>query len=247
METPDPDERLADISTWWSLVARAHQPVGAQSSQSRHLLVDRYSGAVRRYLLGSVPDAEAREDLFQEFCLRLLRGDFRNADPGRGRFRDLLKTALINLVRDHHRVRLNRPQGLPDDLPDRSEAFAVPLSDEQFLEDWRQEILRNAWLELANVEKQTGLPYHTVLRLRADFPLLSTAELADRLQPRLGRVLSADALRQLLHRTRDRFADLLLREVACSLGAEASGGLEDELIHLGLFDYCRAALARRAG
>ena len=49
--------------------------------------------------------------LAQEFALRFLRGDFRNADPGKGRFRDFLKRAVYHLMIDHHRAR--RAQASP--------------------------------------------------------------------------------------------------------------------------------------
>ena len=39
-------------------------------------------------------DEQLAEELFQEFALRMLRGDFRRAEPLRGRFRDYLKTVI---------------------------------------------------------------------------------------------------------------------------------------------------------
>ncbi|MBV8265921.1 MAG: hypothetical protein JO252_06210, partial [Planctomycetaceae bacterium] len=49
--------------------------------------------------------------------------------------------------------------------------------------------------------------------------------------------------RQALHRARERFADLLIDQVANTLG---DSDVEQELIDLGLIDYCRPALRRRA-
>jgi DNA-directed RNA polymerase specialized sigma24 family protein len=54
-----------------------------------------------------VRDPEVADDLAQEFALRFLRGDFQRADPERGRCRDYLKRALINLVHDY----LSQPAG----------------------------------------------------------------------------------------------------------------------------------------
>jgi hypothetical protein len=59
--------------------------------------------------------------------------------------------------------------------------------------------------------------------------------------------LTAVGVRQLLHRARERFADLLLEEVAQSLDAPTPELLEQELIDLRLLDCCRTALERRAG
>ena len=64
------------------------------------MLVLRYGGAVHRYLLASLRDVDAADELAQEFALRFLRGDFKNADPGKGRFRDFLKRAVYRLMVD---------------------------------------------------------------------------------------------------------------------------------------------------
>jgi RNA polymerase sigma-70 factor (ECF subfamily) len=101
---------------------------------------------------------------------------------------------------------------------------------------------------LSAVERQTGQPCYTVLRLRADFPTLRSPELAEKLSERLGRPITAVAVRQSLHRARDRFADFLLDEIRHSLDDPTPDRLEEELRDLGLYDYCRPALDRvRAG
>ncbi len=74
---------------------------------------------------------------------------------------------------------------------------------------------------------------------------MPSAQVAGELGARLGRPLTAAGVRQTLHRARDRFADLLLDEVVHSLDRPAVTHLEDELIELGLLEYCRPALERR--
>src|SRR5262245_41794459 len=91
-------ERLSRITTLWSLVYEAHGDAADAAKAAQHRLMDRYGGAAHRYLLGALRDADAADDLFQDFSLRFLRGDFRNADPERGRFRDFVKTALFHLI-----------------------------------------------------------------------------------------------------------------------------------------------------
>jgi hypothetical protein len=56
--------------------------------------------------------------------------------------------------------------------------------------------------------------------------------------------LTAAGVRQALHRARQKFADLLLEEVAQSVEDPTPEHLERELVELGLFDYCRPALER---
>src|SRR4051812_1379878 len=99
------DERLSQIATRWSLLQQAR---GAGDAAWGELLL-RYHAPVYRYLRGLVRDDAAAEDLCQEFALRFLRGDFRHADPDRGRFRDYLKVALRHLAGERSR----RPRPLP--------------------------------------------------------------------------------------------------------------------------------------
>jgi RNA polymerase sigma-70 factor (ECF subfamily) len=70
--------------------------------------------------------------------------------------------------------------------------------------------------------------------------------MAAQLSTELGKPLTAAGVRQLLHRARERFADLLLEEVAQSLAEPSPERLEQELLELGLLEYCRPALQRRA-
>lgn len=49
----------------------------------------------------------------------------------------------------------------------------------------------------------------------------------------------------IIHRARERFADLLLSEVERSLDKRAETDLESEMAELELLSYCKSALARR--
>ena len=61
----------------------------------------------------------------------------------------------------------------------------------------------------------------------------------------LKKPISADGVRQTLHRARALFADLLLDVVSQCAGSPDGAGLEKELIDLQLLDYCKSALNRR--
>jgi RNA polymerase sigma-70 factor (ECF subfamily) len=237
-------ERLSLIPTLWSLVLRAHHgPVG-EVNVARQQLVGRYGGAVRRYLRKLLHDADAADEVFQEFALRLLHGDLRGADPRRGRFRNFVKGTLFHLVADYRKQRRQWPGPLPAD----GAAAAVHRegeSDRWFVESWCDELLARAWEGLARVEAETGQPFHAVLRFRADHPELRSPQLAEQLAARLGRRLTAAGVRQTLHRAREKFADFLLDEVAQSLENPTPEQLGEELVELGLLDYCRPALRRR--
>jgi RNA polymerase sigma-70 factor (ECF subfamily) len=78
------NRRLSDISTLWTLVHRAHGPL-PEAGDAQQRLLERYTGAVRRYLLGALKDEDAAQDVFQDFALAFLRGDFQRADRDKGR------------------------------------------------------------------------------------------------------------------------------------------------------------------
>jgi RNA polymerase sigma factor (sigma-70 family) len=246
MDDQEFTKHLSQISTAWTALLQAHGDAGEAVGAAQRQLLHRYSAAVYRYLLGAVRDRDVADELFQEFALRFVRGDFRRADPQRGRFRDFIKTSLYHLVVDHQRRQRVRAIPLSPDVPEP--VVAAPPegdADERFLDAWRGEIMARAWEGLAEVERQTGQPLCSVLRLRTDHPELSSAELAERMSARLGRPLTDGWVRKRLHLARSKYTDLLVDEVARSLGEASDEALADELLALGLLDYCRAALARR--
>jgi RNA polymerase sigma-70 factor (ECF subfamily) len=240
------DCRLSQLATLWSVVCQAHQGPEDAMRVARQRLLERYGGAVRRYLLGALREPDAADELFQEFALRFLRGDFRRADPERGRFRNFLKTSLFRLVVYYRRRQHKQPLPLRSDFfePAVTDPEPVDCCDQEFLRSWRDELLARAWAALERVQEKTGQPYHVVLRFRAEHPNTTSPEMAERLTATLGRPLTSAGVRQLLHRARERFADTLLAEVAQSLTRPTAEYIEQELMELGLLDYCRPALHR---
>src|SRR5262245_11244853 len=115
MTQPNDTAHLSELATLWSVVQRAHHGSASTAAAAREQLLRRYHEPVYRYLLGGIRDALAAEELAQEFALRFLRGDFRGADPGRGRFRAYVKTALFRLVIDYRRRQQARPGPLAED------------------------------------------------------------------------------------------------------------------------------------
>jgi RNA polymerase sigma-70 factor (ECF subfamily) len=244
VDSTDLPHRLSQIATRWSLVFEAHQDRQDSAARARAALVHRYRGAVYRYLLGAVRNPDVADDLSQDFALRLVRGDFKRADPGRGRFRDFLKTALYHLIIDYQRrpAPLQLAEGAPEPvtLPEES------ASDQEFLARWREELFNRAWEGLEEVERATGQPCYTVLRFRSEHPEVRAPAMAEQLGPRLGKAFTDVAIRKVLQRARERFGDLLLAEVARSLQSDDPGAIEQELIDLDLLTYCREALERFA-
>jgi RNA polymerase sigma factor (sigma-70 family) len=245
MEREQRDRQLSQISTEWSMVFQVIRGSPEQVSAAQAELMNRYAGAVHRYLMGALRDQDAASELSQEFALRFLQGSFHRADPSRGRFRDFVKRALRNLMIDYHRRRRSRPRPLGAGVPEPVDPRPGPVDfDRRFLESWREDLMARAWVALLGLEVRTGQPYHSVLRLRVEYPELHSPELAERLSAMLGRSISAGGLRQALQRSRDRYVGFLVEEVAGSLESPTPDQLEQELGDLGLLDQCRPALRR---
>jgi RNA polymerase sigma factor (sigma-70 family) len=241
--------RLSRIKTRWTMVYQAHRGVGDQLTSAQKWLLLRYYRSAFRYLRALVRDVDVAEELTQEFVVRFLRGDFKRADPTRGRFRDLLKRALRHLAIDywrHKRVEKER-MGLP--ISEELLGTAIPNfdtteADRTFLRGWRAEMLGQAWRALARFQQRTRWCYYTVLRFQFDHKKKRASELAQLLSARLGKPLNENAFRQLLSRARQKFADLLVTEVARSLATTDPDAVTAELIELNLLSYCRRSLAR---
>jgi RNA polymerase sigma factor (sigma-70 family) len=266
VETNELTDHLSRIKTRLTVWLQAHQGEGEAAIVARQQLVLRYYGAVYRYLLGMLRDPTAAEEMTQEFAVRLLRGDFKRFDPQRGRFRDFLKVSLRHLVQDYWRQQKKRkqkepqllspepaglepsdparPAGVPQGtrVSDRSEDWEVDL-DRGFVEKWKEELLARTWEALEKSQEETQQPYYTVLRCKTDQPELRSAQLAEELSGNLGRPVTGEGARQLLHRARQRFAELLVDEVAHSLHSAEPGQVAEELIELGLMSYCRSAVS----
>jgi RNA polymerase sigma-70 factor (ECF subfamily) len=250
MKARDESDRLSQIQTQWALVFEAHQGQGDAGTAAYQQLLLRYYGAVYRYLLAMLRDSVAAEELTQDFACRFLRGDFHRADPHRGRFRDFVKMAVRHLAQDYwarqarEKARGPRPlaSGEADGLAGSS---GSDDADRSFVEKWREELLAHTWQALETFQETSGHPYHTVLQLKTEHPKLAATKLAELLGHTVGRAYTDEGVRQLLHRARTKFADLLVAEVAHSLQTSDVEALAEELGELDLLCYCQTALDRR--
>ena len=246
MEHVEPEPRLSQMSTHWTVVFDAHTGTPDQASSAVSELMCRYSGAVHRYFLKAVRDPNEAEELDQEFAIRFLRGDFRRCQPERGRFRDYVKRAVQNMINDHfRRKKSSHTRNSPLVEPAVEDAGLIQF-EKQFVASWRSDLLERAWKSLSDLESASGQPYHKVLRFRVDHPDLPSGKAAERLSKLVGRELTAGAVRQAVLRSRRKFVDFLLSEVLESLDRPSQEELEEELGDLDLLEYCRPYLKRRA-
>jgi RNA polymerase sigma-70 factor (ECF subfamily) len=236
--------RLSQIATPWEDLDQAHGGMPPALGAARRRLLLHYSPAVYSYLVGAVRDPDVADDLFQEFALRLMRGAFRRADPRRGRFRDFLKTALGHLVTDNYRRQVRGPRpyhDFPDPATDRS---ALAEAEEWFSQEWRARLIDRTFAALEAFEQRTGQPLHTLLHFRVEHPDLPVADMARQLAGRLGQEPSVTWVYKHLHKARQKFADLLVAEVARTLDFPGREQLGEELAELGLLRWCQPALGR---
>lgn len=240
--TPHDNPRLSDLTTRWTLIVRAHAG-GADARDAQAELLPRYCAAVYRFLCGVIPDPAAVEELCQEFALRFVRGDFRHARPGNGRFRDYVRVAVVHLAGEYRRR--NRGPEVPVVFDSRV-AAAAPAADPDaaFREPWRRELLNRTWAALRAECAGDPPTLYDVLRRKADGPGVASAALAEDLSARHGRRISAANVRQMLHRVRERFAVLLRTEVAESVPTTGPAVVDAELAELGLLVYCPARRRR---
>ena len=240
------DDRISQIDTLWSMVRRAHDDGATMANQAQEALLHRYGGAVHRYALAALRSEDAADEVFQEFALKFVKGDFGNANPERGKFRSFVKTAVYHLIVDYQRRKKRRRESpMQSNVAEPAAGEDGAKNDELFRCSWRDELLDRAWSALEEEERQTGKPYHTALRHRVEHPDLRSPELAEQLGAKLGKDMKAGAVRVLLHRARDKFADLLLTEVMDTLDDGSLTATEEELIELDLLEYCRPAIDRR--
>ena len=116
--------------------------------------------------------------------------------------------------------------------------------DRQFLQSWRNDLLDRAWGALDELERSTGQPHYTILRLRVDEPGLTSKEWAARLSELLGRPVTPGAFRQALAARPPRVRPPPVAEVRASLAEPTPQALEEELADLELLEYCRPYLKR---
>jgi RNA polymerase sigma-70 factor (ECF subfamily) len=227
----------------WSLVQQAHAGPADAITEAQRSLMQRYHGAAYRYLLGATRDEEAALDLFQEFALRFVRGDFRRASPDRGRFRDYVRTALMHLVSDYRKDRRDWPRSLSSDFASPDDTNSHGNVDAAFTESWRQELLDRTWEALARQSPHL----HTVLLCHVENPDMPSRHVAELVSARADHPATSASVRVALHRAREKFAELLVAEVAHSLESPSETDLAEELRTLRMLQLCRNAFEKWAG
>jgi RNA polymerase sigma factor (sigma-70 family) len=187
----------------------------------------------------SVPDAQ---DLTQEFFAKVLKGRLlQSADRNRGRFRSLLLTALQRFLRDQADKHQARKRGgdlrfvsWDDWMTEAPSHLSIPETESDnwspervFDVRWAATIVERALRRLGDECEKHGR--------RRVFDVLSSCLTADRQDvsyATFARILGIQetAVKNLVHRLRERYRALLREEVAETVSGENE--IDDELRYL---------------
>lgn len=237
-------DRLSQIETLWSMVHQAHQTDEEVARDAQRKLLKQYGNAIQRYLSTKIRDPAVVDDIYQDFAIKFVRGDFHKASPEIGRFRTFIRTVLFRQIADFYRTRKRRADVQLDVeiLEPAAQEDEVP-SDEQFVQVWRDEMLKKAWDALYDLEIETGKAWYSVLQTRVNHPKMRSADLARAMSEHLDKPISSANVRVLLHRAREKFSLLLIENISNSLESNSADRIEEELADLQLLEYCQAALS----
>ena len=187
----------------------------------------------------TVPDAQ---DLTQEFFAKVIKGRlFQSADRNRGKFRSLLRTALQRFLHDEGDKRHAQKRGgdlsfvsWDDWMAEAPSHLSIP---EQESDNWSPERIFDVRWAATVVERalrRLGDECEKHGRRRV-FDVLSSCLTADRQDvsyATFARILGLGetAVKNLVHRLRERYRALLREEVAETVGGENE--VDDELRYL---------------
>ena len=240
---------LSKIATSWTMVRNANDAGNESRKMAQEQLLSIYSNSIRRYLLASLKEESAADEVYQNFALKLIRGDFSKADPNLGKFRSFVKTVLYRMMMDHHRSKKSKAKQneLLDELAVDDSFEIEDSADAAFQQHWREGLLNFAWDQLKQHQSETDGVYHSLLWTKARNPSLSNTELLEKVATECGQEINPGSIRVTLHRARQKFSDFLLEALASAIENPTEENVEEELISLNLSKYkvCSDAMDRR--
>ena len=236
-ESTGPDRHAIFSTTNWSVVLEAQgQSPAAQEALEK--LCSTYWRPVYSFIRREGTKTEEAEDLTQSFfALLLQRRNFEDVRKEKGRLRSYLLTSLKHfLVSEHRRaVTLKRGKGqqpVPlDELSGAQRSGMEPadhLTAERVYERrWALTLMEQVLRRLKNEYDAAGNTelFESLKQLLAD-----EVEAPSRAQIALKLGMTDNALRQALHRLRQRYQVLLREEISHTVAVASD--IEDELRHL---------------
>ena len=243
-DTPFSDRHVRFMTTRWSVVLSCADSESDEQKAQAALaeLCKIYWRPVFAFICRqghSIPDAQ---DLTQEFFAKVLKGRLlQSADRKRGRFRSLLLTALQRFLHDEGDKRHARRRGgdvrfvsWDDWMTEAPSHFSIPEQESHkwsperiFDVRWAATVVERALRRLGDECEKHGR--------RRVFDVLSGYLTADREDVSYTNFASAlglqeTAVKNLVHRLRERYRALLREEVAETVGGAHE--IDDELRYL---------------
>ncbi|MCJ0825476.1 hypothetical protein MQC88_05805 [Luteimonas sp. 50] len=218
-------------TTRWSLIAAAAHETPAHARPALEQLCRAYRPPVLAYIRRSGHAAIDAEDLAQAFFLRFLeRGWYTDADPRRGRFRNLLLASLRHFLVDEHarEVAAKRGGGAAHDDADAVQLQADEETPEQaFDRAWLGTVLARAMARLQREWMMAGK--------QSQFAKLAPLLVERPDRDAVGKVADASGQRGntvsvQVHRMRKRLRQLVRLELMQTVGDREA--LEEELQQL---------------
>ncbi len=233
-----PDPRGVFTTTHWSVVLNAGQAASPKAAMALEQLCRTYWYPLYAFVRRKGHGPHDAQDLTQAFFARVLEKNYiAQADRERGRFRTFLLAALTHFLADEwdKTRRYKRGGGremISFDGTSAEERYrlepidhldAVKLYERRWVTTLFEQVL--ARLEQEFRDSSKGRLFDGLKgSLLADDSALSYAELGARLG------LTADAVKQAVHRMRRRYRELFREEIAQTVASPAE--VEDELRHL---------------
>jgi RNA polymerase sigma factor (sigma-70 family) len=225
-------------STHWSVVLAARDGVSPQAVQALEKLCCTYWYPLYAFVRRKGQSPHDAQDLTQAFFARLLEKNYvAQADRERGRFRTFLLTALNHFLTDEwdKARRLKRGGGqeiISFDTTSAEERYRLEPIEELdaaklYERRWVTTLFDQVLARLEQEFRDSGkAKLFDCLKgsLLADDSALSHAELGAQLG------LSADAVKQTVHRMRRRYRELFREEIAQTVAGP--GEVDDELKHV---------------
>ncbi|NBP25145.1 MAG: sigma-70 family RNA polymerase sigma factor [Proteobacteria bacterium] len=236
-------DRHEFVTTLWSRVQHAGHPTDAEGSQALASLCQDYWYPLYAHIRRRGHGPEEAQDLTQAFFERLLEKRWLNsADPARGRFRTFLLTALNHFLSNEwdKSQAMKRGGGLQMVSLDTESAETQfqrepecrVTPETEFDRSWALALLDRVLQQLRDDYTAAGKErVFEILKetLETDGSQAPGALLAQQLH------LSEGAVRVAVHRLRQRYRELLRREILRTVGAtdEVDGELRELFAALG--------------
>jgi RNA polymerase sigma factor (sigma-70 family) len=212
-------------TTRWSLILASASDSRSQAERALGELCRVYWYPVYSFARRRSSSADEAQDLTQDFFLYLLQGTvFASANPGLGRFRSFLITALRNFLADQADRRNARKRGggvvtVPIDLSGAEERFArdlhsIETPEKVFDRQWALALVSRTCDQLQDAlarEGKGGLFHHLRAFLPGGSDPPSYANLAVELKT------TESSVKVTIYRLRRRYRDLLRANVSHTL------------------------------